>query len=112
MRVRAVRRHAVPTRRPLVLAPGDEVEVGERSTEWPEFVFVIAKNGEGWMPRRYLTTDRPRAVATTGYDTTELAVSAGSALSVTERDDESGWWWCEADSGDEGWVPIEVFENE
>jgi len=112
MRVRVVRSHAVPSRPPLVLVPGDQVEVGEGSTEWPAFVFVTAKHGEGWVPERYFTPDRPRAVTIVRYDTTELAASKGDVLLVVEQDDESGWWWCRANSGDVGWVPIEVLEIE
>jgi hypothetical protein len=46
------------------------------------------------------------------YDTTELAASKGDVLLVVEQDDESGWWWCQANSGEVGWVPIEVLEIE
>ena len=112
MQVHAVRSHAAPTWLPLVLAPGDEVEVGERSTEWPAFVFVTAKHGQGWVPERNFTTDRPRTIAAVQYDTVELTVSVGDVLLVLDRDDESGWWWCQAGSGHAGWVPIEVLEVE
>jgi hypothetical protein len=34
--------HAIPDRPPLQLSVGEEVEVGERSDDWPAFVFVVA----------------------------------------------------------------------
>jgi hypothetical protein len=51
-------------------------------------------------------------VAVTQYDTTELAVDAGDILTVIDRDDESGWWWCEAEPGSVGWIPVEILEIE
>ncbi|MDJ0664688.1 MAG: SH3 domain-containing protein [Acidimicrobiia bacterium] len=106
----ATRSHEPPERSPLQVRPGDVVDVGERDTEWPEFVFVTAAVGSGWVPARHLSTDSGPAVVLAGYDTTELAVSDGDALTVVERDDESGWWWCRSTDGDEGWVPIEVLQ--
>ena len=110
MEVRAVRSHEAPSRHSLILVPGDQVEIGERSTEWPAFVFVTAGPGEGWVPERHFTAERPVAVTIERYDTVELPVSAGELLTVTARDDESGWWWCQDQSGLAGWVPVDVLE--
>jgi hypothetical protein len=91
-----------------VLEAGDEITVGERSTVWPAFVFVVSSLGEGWVPSRHLTADSGPAVVVTGYDTTELSLTPGQEILVLERDDESGWWWCRADDGSVGWVPIDA----
>ena len=112
VKVTAAQSHEIPQRPVLVLSAGDAVTVGESSVEWPAFVFVIAADGEGWVPERYLSADRPEAVALVGYDTSELSVEAGQALTVIDRDDESGWWWCRSESGSEGWVPVDVLEAE
>lgn len=112
MRVRAQRSHVIPDRRSLFLVAGDEVEIGERSPEWPAFVFVTAEHGEGWVPERHFTSDRPRAVTVAKYDTVECAVDQGDVVTVIERDDESGWWWCRSDSGDVGWIPVEILDIE
>ena len=104
---RAVARipHEIPDRTPLQLAVGDEVEVGERDTEWPEFVFVTASQGSGWVPGRHLSARAGVARVIAPYDTTELPTEAGEVVDVLARDVESGWIWCRATNGREGWVP-------
>lgn len=104
---RAVARlvHEVPSRAPLRLVVGEEVEVGERDTEWPEFVFVATTHGSGWVPARYLSGTDSTAVVRVEYDTTELPTQEGDALEVVHEDTLSGWLWCRAQSGQEGWVP-------
>ena len=108
MRARAPHGHEVPTTPPFILTEGDPVTVGERATRWPAFVFVESPRGSGWVPSRYLSADSGPAVVEVGYDTTELALAPGQEVTVIDRDDESGWWWCRADSGATGWVPIEA----
>ncbi|SEF17009.1 SH3 domain-containing protein [Jiangella alba] len=97
--------HEIPDRRPIQVGPGDVVEVGERDTTWPAFVFVTTPSGSGWVPERQLSDDRPRATVLRHYDTQELPVSAGEALTVTADDPESGWSWCVNAAGRAGWVP-------
>ncbi len=46
--------HEVPDRPALQLRAGEVVQVGDRATEWPEFVFVTAPGGTGWVPARHL----------------------------------------------------------
>jgi len=84
--------------------------VSERATEWPAFVFVTIRSGEGWVPSRYLSADTGTAVVTIPYDTTELALAPGAEVAVVELDDESGWWWCRRDDGVEGWVPVKALD--
>jgi len=43
--VRARTAHEIPDRPPLQLAVGQQVQVGERDREWPEFVLVTASQG-------------------------------------------------------------------
>ena len=41
-----------------------------------------------------------------------LSVAAGESVSVGREDDEfSGWKWCRASSGLEGWVPVELLSD-
>src|SRR5688572_25558113 len=98
--------HEIPERPPLRLAVGDRVEVGERDTEWPEFVFVTAPNGEGWIPARHLSADSGPAEVRIAYDTTELPTQPGDRLLVLAEDTLSGWLWCQGETGARGWVPI------
>jgi uncharacterized protein YgiM (DUF1202 family) len=104
-RVVAVKAHAIPARRPLTLAAGDVVTVGQRDEEWPAFVFVTGAHGSGWVPSRHLSAEASQATVITPYDTTELPTSVGDVLEVVVRDDESGWLWCRSADGREGWVP-------
>ena len=108
--VRALNAHEIPQRAPLRLKPGERVEVGERDTTWPAFVFVTTAAGQGWVPERHLREEEGRAVAAAGYDTTELATSVGEELAVLERDEVSGWLWCRSAQGREGWVPQSTVE--
>lgn len=104
--VRAARAHDVPERPPLRVVLGQLVQVGERDTVWPEFVFVTADDGSGWVPARHLSADSGSARVEADYDTAELPTSAGDVLRVVREDRQSGWLWCRGPSGREGWVPI------
>ena len=95
--------HAISERSPLQLAVSERVQVGDRDTEWPEFVFVTAARGSGWVPARHLSAASGNAAVTTPYDTTELPTQAGDVLDVLAEDLPSGWLWCRSRSGREGW---------
>jgi SH3 domain len=101
--------HQIPGRPPLQLAIGERVEVGQWDTEWPEFVFVTAAHGSGWVPARHLSASSGTAVLNTSYDT-ELPTHVGDLLEVLAEDNASGWLWCRSGSGREGWVPINTLE--
>jgi hypothetical protein len=83
-------RHEVPEREPLQLVVGEEVQVGQRDTEWPGFVFVTATHGAGWVPARHLSHDSGKAVVQVPYDTTELHTLEGEALELIREDLLSG----------------------
>jgi variant SH3 domain-containing protein len=100
--------HEIPARGPLRLVVGDEVQVGERDTEWPEFVFVTAAHGSGWVPARHLSSDTGEVVVRIAYDTTELPTREGEVLEVIDEDVRSGWLWCRAGDRREGWVPTKT----
>jgi hypothetical protein len=97
--------HEIPENAPIQLASGDEAEVGERSDEWPAFVFVTTASGSGWVPERYLDDGRPVATVLHPYDTQELPARDGERLTVLADDAESGWSWCRNAEGRTGWVP-------
>ncbi|MEV5980988.1 SH3 domain-containing protein [Streptomyces sp. NPDC052114] len=98
--------HEIPAREPLRLAAGDRVEAGERSPDWPEFVFVTAAHGTGWVPARHLSGPSGSVRVEIPYDTTELPTAAGDTLEVVAEDRASGWLWCRNSDGREGWVPV------
>ena len=108
-RLRATSVHSIPDRQPIQVVPGQRVRAG-RDTEWPEFVFVTTGDGVGWLPQRCLDTSSDPAVVLVGYDTSELAITAGEELALVERDDPSGWAWVRSAAGREGWVPLRSVE--
>lgn len=101
----------IPERPLLRLTVGERVEVGERDSEWPEFVFVTAAHGSGWVPARHLSASSGTAIVQTPYDTTELATQPGDVLDVVDEDLMSGWLWCRGPGGHEGWVPAKTVEH-
>ncbi|MBT1683991.1 hypothetical protein KK095_13030 [Curtobacterium flaccumfaciens pv. flaccumfaciens] len=100
--------HEIPERAPLVIRPGDLVQVGDRDTEWPAFVFVTTSQGAGWVPARHIDIDGSVGIVRAGYDTTELPAVSGESVDVLEEDSESGWCWCRNADGREGWIPHRV----
>ena len=104
--------HEVPDRRPLQLTVGERVQAGDHDIEWPQFVFVTAAHGTGWVPARHLSQPSGPAVVQTAYDTTELPTRVGEVLEVLAEDVVSGWLWCRSRSGRQGWLPIRTVEAE
>jgi hypothetical protein len=102
--------HQIPNRPPITIRPNERVQVGDRDTDWPAFVFVASEHGQGWVPERHLDDARPVATVRTAYDTRELGVPAGAVVTVVRDDPLSGWAWCRDDAGDEGWVPHRVLD--
>ncbi len=95
---------------PLVMRPGEPLEVieTETSARWPAFVLVANRaGGRGWVPNRYLQREGKEAIATQAYDTTTLNPSRGEILTVLEEDRESGWLWCRDANEREGWFAMD-----
>jgi hypothetical protein len=107
--------HEIPDRPALQVAVGELVQLGEQDDRWPAFVFVTTPHGSGWVPARHLSTPSdppPRtAVVKIPYDTTELPTQVGEVLEVLTEDRDSGWLWCRADNGRQGWVPVAAVED-
>ncbi|WP_083379141.1 SH3 domain-containing protein [Boudabousia tangfeifanii] len=97
--------HHIPERLPIQVQVGQKVHVGQRDTDWPEFVFVTTGEGQGWVPARYLEIDGSDGVVLVEYDTTELAASKGEQVELVVDDAQSGWAWCRNSQGEEGWIP-------
>lgn len=109
-RLRATTAHVIPERKPIQVTPGQHVRAGQHDTQWPAFVFVTTDDGAGWVPERLLDTSRDPAVVITGYDTTELATTAGEELALISADNPSSWAWVRNAAGREGWVPLSTVE--
>lgn len=106
--VQAVKAHEIPGRPPIQVAAGQSVQVGDRDTTWPAFVFVTTGHGSGWVPARYVDAGSRPAVMLAPYDTTELGTTAGELLTVLVIDEPSGWAWVRNALGHEGWIPSDT----
>ncbi len=65
--------HEVPDRPAIQISVGEQVSVGQRSPDWPAFVFVTSALGEGWVPSRHLSAEEGVATVEADYDTAEIA---------------------------------------
>lgn len=103
-RARLVRDYRTQYRDPVRFAQGERVLVGERDTQWPEFLWATDAGGRsGWVHQRYLDADHGNVRATRDYTARELDASIGEQVILIEE--AGGWWWCEDVSGAQGWLP-------
>jgi len=99
--------HRAPDRPPLRIEPGDSVTLGERDSEWPQFVWTSLATGlGGWMPSMLFDREEGEATAMRSYDTRELGADEGESLVL--HHELAGWWWAENTQGTSGWIPARV----
>jgi hypothetical protein len=87
---------------------GDDLVVGHRNQQYPEFVWCAAEDGHaGWVLETRLQMTGPReAMATSDYDAAQLTVVKDETLDVLEH--TASWCRCRNGSGAEGWVPAAI----
>ena len=87
---------------------GDDLVVGHRNQQSPEFVWCASEDGHaGWVPEMRLQMAGPGdAIATSDYDAAQLTVVKDEILDVLERTES--WWRCRNATGVEGWVPVTI----
>lgn len=108
--VRVITPYRSPFPNPLLLPAGGRVAVTDKETEYEGWLWCTDPAGvSGWVPQSYLARQGDSAVLLRDYDATELTVSAGEELLVSES--ESGWYWCIRPAGESGWVPAEHVER-
>ncbi|MBO0701922.1 MAG: peptide-binding protein, partial [Candidatus Dormibacteraeota bacterium] len=100
---------------PIAVEVGERVRLGERDTTWPAFRLVTKQDGgKGWVPATCFGPvpggGPDDAVATTRYDTHEIAPAPGEEVTVLELDEPSGWAWCRDARGAQGWLPLSVLD--
>lgn len=103
---RVIRPWRAVFRLPLVLHPGQAVEIGKADSQWPGWVWcTTADDQTGWVPERFLlrTEDGGYGIALCAYDARELNVQPGELLVLEAY--ESGWYWVINADGASGWVP-------
>ena len=108
-RARVTEAHRAPDRPAIRLQAGERVTLGDRDSEWPEFVWTALASGlGGWVPSALFDAERGQASALQDYDTKELEADAGEEL-VLHRE-LAGWWWAENARGRSGWIPARKLE--
>lgn len=109
MRARVIATHRAPPREPIQVAPGQPVTLGERATEWPDFVWATLAQGlGGWVPAALFDRDAGEAVALDAYDTRELDADPGDILALHRQ--QAGWWRAGNVGGHSGWIPARCIE--
>ena len=110
---RVISAHRAPDRPSIQVAAGDAVTLGERDSDWPQFVWTTLAQGlGGWIPAVLFDREVGEATALGDYDTRELHTEIGEL--VTLHHEQEGWWWAENARGESGWIParaIELIEN-
>ena len=110
-RARVIATHRAPDRPAIQVASGDRVTLGDRDTEWPEFVWTALASGlGGWVPSALYDAERGEASALQDYDTRELDADIGDALTL--HHELADWWWATNASGTSGWIPARAIEIE
>jgi hypothetical protein len=107
---RVVLAHRAPDRRPIRVARGETVTLGDRDAEWPQFAWAVIQGGDGgWIPVALFDAQRGPATALADYDTQELTVAVDEVLVL--HYELAQWWWSENASGAQGWVPARALER-
>ena len=89
---------------PIAFVAGESVQLGQRDSEWPEFIWATDPRGNsGWVHERYLDRDHGTAIAIRDYSARELDAEAGQVLELVEE--AGGWWWAKNNDGAQGWLP-------
>ncbi|MCL1634690.1 SH3 domain-containing protein [Luteimonas sp. SX5] len=108
-RARVIAEHRAPDRPAIQVAPGDAVTLGERDSDWPQFVWATLASGlGGWIPSALFDAEHGNATAQKEYDTRELNADVGEI--VTLHYELADWWWAENAQGASGWIPARAVE--
>jgi hypothetical protein len=108
-RARVLHVHRPPDREPIRVAAGEQVTLGERDTEWPQFAWTTKADGRGgWVPASLFDGASGAATALADYDTQELAADPGEYLQLHRE--LAAWWWAENAAGACGWIPARSIE--
>lgn len=106
---RVIAAHRKSDRPSIRVARGERVRLGERDTDWPQFVWTVLASGlGGWIPADVFDTAHGDARAQHDYDTQELDADPGDGLRLHRE--HAGWWWAEHSDGTQGWIPARVLQ--
>jgi hypothetical protein len=94
---------------PLIVGAGEQLTISERASEWTGWIWCTNREGRSrWVPEKYVERSGNTCVALRDYDATELTVSLGDTLIISNQ--EAGWLWCTNEKGQRGWVPADRVE--
>ncbi len=103
---RVIRACQASTSDPLIVRKGDVLSAGDRTSEWPGWIWCTDPSGKsGWVPEIYVRRAEHCCAMLRDYDATELTVEPGEEVTILGR--ESGWGWCVNQQGQKGWVPLD-----
>ncbi len=93
---------------PIRVKKGQPFEVTDRIDLWQghRWVWAHDANGrEGWVPDTLPDRSQTPPIARYDYSARELDCAQGVQVAVLYI--SHGWAWCEMDSGDLGWLPLD-----
>ena len=93
---------------PIELRAGEFLWLSGKSDNWEGHVWLWAKSfedgREGWVPDSLIVaTASGRTTIRSDYSAVELSCRKGEL--VTRLDATHGWTLCQAESGEQGWIP-------
>jgi len=93
----------------MLVRAGAAVKIGRRDDEFPDWLWCTDESGEGaWVPESYLHIKGDHGIFNRDYNSCELDIDIGEELMILEE--ASGWFWCERQSGELGWLPVAKVE--
>lgn len=106
---RVIRNYKASTSDPLIVNKGDELTVGNKTSEWAGWLWCSLSSAKsGWVPENFVKRIGHNCIMLRDYDATELTAKIGAQLTVLEK--ESGWAWCTNHQGLKGWLPLAHLE--
>lgn len=97
---------------PIAVKRGDRVKWLPKDSEWPGWLWCIhpVTSKAGWVPVKYLKVQGDAAEVLQDYSAAELDAEVGEKFTALRE--EAGWIWCKSGSGEEGWLPLELFPDD
>ncbi len=89
---------------PIAFVQGEQVQLQQRDTQWPEFIWAIDIRGRsGWVHDSFIDVTAFPTISVRDYDARELSVEVGDEVEIIES--LGGWHWCQNKFGIRGWIP-------
>jgi hypothetical protein len=98
--------YSSPYTEPVLYKEGEPVEVLEKETEWPGWIWCVNSRGDKrWIPDVYLRVEGKKAWLLQDYNSRELAAQRDDVVTVFYQVND--WGWCRDSAGLEGWLPLD-----